>query len=97
MKALPYLNLSTHMGPWAGVMLEGDIEVNCLHGLFLKFQLNLHALRTNVSYEPCLLLCFVLDGLDMVLLGMSWACTQDMCLHCRTLAHVMESRGSSSN
>jgi hypothetical protein len=30
MKALPYLNLVTHMGSWAGVMLEGDTEVNYL-------------------------------------------------------------------
>jgi hypothetical protein len=30
MKALPYLNLVTHMGSWAGVMLEGDTEANYL-------------------------------------------------------------------
>jgi hypothetical protein len=58
------------MRSWAIVMLEGDTEVNCLHGLYLKLQLTLHALRTNVSYEPWLtlsytLLCF--DGPDMVL------------------------------
>jgi hypothetical protein len=29
MKALPYLNLETNMGYWAGVMLEGYTEVNC--------------------------------------------------------------------
>jgi hypothetical protein len=63
MKALPYLNLPTHMGSWAGVMLEGDTEVNCLHGLYLKLQLTLHALRINISYEHWItfsytLLCF---------------------------------------
>jgi hypothetical protein len=36
MKALPYLNFPTHMRSWVGVMLEGDTEVNCLHGLYLK-------------------------------------------------------------
>jgi hypothetical protein len=41
-------------------MLEGDIEVNCLHGLHLKLQLTLHALRTNVSYEPWLILSYTL-------------------------------------
>jgi hypothetical protein len=30
MKTLPYLNLVTHMGSWANVMLEGDTEVNYL-------------------------------------------------------------------
>ena len=60
MKALPYLNLPTHMGSCAGVMLEGDTEVNCLHGLYLKFQLTLHALRTNVSYEICLTIIYTL-------------------------------------
>jgi hypothetical protein len=39
------------MGSWAGVMVEGDIEVNYLHGLYLKSQLTLHVLNTNVSYE----------------------------------------------
>jgi hypothetical protein len=48
------------MGSWAGVMLEGDTEVNCLHGLYLKLQLTLHALRTNVSYEPWLTLSYTL-------------------------------------
>jgi hypothetical protein len=62
MKALPYLNLPTHMGSWAGVMLEGD-KLNCLHGLYLKLHLTLHAFRTNISHEPWLtlydtLLCF---------------------------------------
>jgi hypothetical protein len=47
MKALPYLNLATHMGSQASVMLEGDTEVNCLHGLYIKLQPTLHALRTN--------------------------------------------------
>jgi hypothetical protein len=60
MKVLPYLNLSTHMRSYAGVMLEGDIEVKCLHGLYLKLQLNLHALRTNVSYEPWLTMFYTL-------------------------------------
>jgi hypothetical protein len=60
MKALPYLNLSIDMGSWAGVMLEEDIEVNYLHDLYLKLQLTLHALRTNVSYEPWLTLSYTL-------------------------------------
>jgi hypothetical protein len=30
MKALPYLNLVTHMGSWVGEILEGDTEVNYL-------------------------------------------------------------------
>jgi hypothetical protein len=60
MKALPYLNLPTHMRSWAGVMLEGDTEVNCLHGLYLKLQLTLHVLRTNVSCEPWLTLSYTL-------------------------------------
>jgi hypothetical protein len=60
MKALPYLNLSTHMGSWASVILEEDTWVNCLHGLYLKLQLALHALRTNVSYEPWLTLYYTL-------------------------------------
>ena len=51
MKSLTYLNLSTHMGSWVGVMLEGDTEVNCLHGLYLKEKLNLNDSRTNISYE----------------------------------------------
>jgi hypothetical protein len=45
----PYLNFPTHMRSWAGVMLEKDNEKNCLHGLYLKLQLTLHVLRTNVS------------------------------------------------
>ena len=65
MKALPYLNLSTHMGSLASVMLEGDTEVNCLHGFYLKLQLTLHALRTNVSYEPCLTLSYALFCLGL--------------------------------
>jgi hypothetical protein len=36
MKALPYSNLSTHMKSRASVMLEGDTEVNGVHGLYLK-------------------------------------------------------------
>jgi hypothetical protein len=36
------------------MMLEGDTEVNYLHGLNIKLQLTFHASRTNVSYEPCL-------------------------------------------
>jgi hypothetical protein len=60
MKALPYLNLSNSHGSWVGVMLEGDTEVNCLHGLYLKLQLTLHALRTNVSCEPWLTLSYTL-------------------------------------
>jgi hypothetical protein len=60
MKVLPYLKLTTHMGCWAGVIPEGDIEVNCLHGLYLKLQTTLHALRTNVSYEPWLTLSYFL-------------------------------------
>jgi hypothetical protein len=40
------------MRSWVGVMLEGDTEVNYVHGLYLKLQLTLHALRTNASYEP---------------------------------------------
>jgi hypothetical protein len=58
MKALPYLNLSTHMRFWDDVMLEGDIEVNCFHGLYLKLRLTLHDLRTNFSYEPWLTLSY---------------------------------------
>jgi hypothetical protein len=41
-------------------MIKGDTEVNCLHGLCLKLQLTLHALRTNVSYEPWLTLSYTL-------------------------------------
>jgi hypothetical protein len=58
MKALPYLNFPTRMSSWAVVMLEGDTEVNCLHGLYLKLQLTLHVLRTNISYEPWLTLSY---------------------------------------
>jgi hypothetical protein len=36
MKALTYLNLPIDMRSWDGVMLEGDTEVNSLHGLYLK-------------------------------------------------------------
>jgi hypothetical protein len=60
MKALPYLNLLTHMRSWASVMLEGNTEVNCLHGLYLKLQLTLHVLRTNVSCEPWLTMSYTL-------------------------------------
>jgi hypothetical protein len=60
MKALPYLNSSTHMGSWDGVMLEGDIEVNCLHGLYLKLQLTFHALSINVPCEPWITLYYTL-------------------------------------
>jgi hypothetical protein len=70
MKALPYLNLVTLTRSWAWVILEGDTGVNCLHGLYLRHQLILHDLRTNVSYEHCLLcliFCFVLNGPDLVL------------------------------
>jgi hypothetical protein len=30
MKTLPYLDLVTNMGSWAGMMLEGDTQVNYL-------------------------------------------------------------------
>jgi hypothetical protein len=36
MNSLSYSNFLTHMSSWANVMLEGDIEVNCLYGLYLK-------------------------------------------------------------
>jgi hypothetical protein len=42
------------MGSWVGVMLEGDIEVNCLYGLYIMLHITLHDLRTNFSYEPWL-------------------------------------------
>jgi hypothetical protein len=60
MKALPSLNFPTHMGSRAGVMLEGDTEVKCLHGVYLKLQLTLHALMTSISCEPWLTLSYTL-------------------------------------
>jgi hypothetical protein len=65
--------------------------VNCLHGLYLKLQLTLHVLRTNISCEPWLTLSytlFFLDGLVMVILGMSYACTQNIIPFIVVLWHV---------
>jgi hypothetical protein len=63
MKALPYLNLVTLTRSWAWVILEWDTGVNYLHGLYLRHQLTLHDLRTNMSYEhwftfSYIMLCF---------------------------------------
>jgi hypothetical protein len=58
MKGLPCLKLVTHTGSWFGVMLEGDTEV--IHSLYLKLQITLHILRTNVSYELLLTMFYTL-------------------------------------
>jgi hypothetical protein len=51
MKVLPYSNLSTYIESRAGVIFEGDTEVNCSFGLYLKKQISLHNLRAGISYE----------------------------------------------
>jgi hypothetical protein len=60
MKTLPYLNLVTFTRSWDWVILEGDVEVNCLHGLYIRHQLTLHDLRINVSYEHWFTLSYIL-------------------------------------
>jgi hypothetical protein len=60
MKALPCLNSVTLTRSWAWVILEGDTGVNGLHGFYLKHQLTLHDLRTNMSYGHWFTLSYIL-------------------------------------
>jgi hypothetical protein len=75
--------------------------VNCLHGLYLKLQLTLHVLRTNISCEPWLTLSYTL-------FFFGWPChgyfrdvlrlyPEHYTFYCSTLACLMQSSGSSSD
>jgi hypothetical protein len=57
---LSNINLVTLTRSWAWVILEGDIGVNRLRGLYLRHQLTLHDLRTNVSCENWFTLSYIL-------------------------------------
>jgi hypothetical protein len=94
MKALPYLNLVTLTRSWASVILEGNNGVNCLHGFYLKHQLSLHDLRTNVSYEHCFTLSYILFCFEYPCHGSLrdvLGCAQDVVPYCKTLGCVMKS------
>jgi hypothetical protein len=92
MKTLLYLNLATHIESWPVLFLKVILKKIILHGLYLKLQLTLCALR-NISCE----LWLVLDALNMVLHGHPGIVPRILCLYSRTLEHVMEIGGSFSD
>jgi hypothetical protein len=81
-------------------LLEGDIGVNSLHGFYLKNQLTLHDLRTNVSYEHWFTLSYILFCFEFPSHGSLrdvLGCAQYVVPYCKTLVLVMKSSESSSD